>query len=149
MAECLDLTTLSNALSKSSRSSEAPIFFAVSTKRLWRSASVSFGLAGRFIGSLSRSGDKGRSLYSSTSQKARSRILAQFRQRCRSRLLCARQNGFLRLTRSLLSRIHQSMLSHNSPFLETRAMLRNFAALGRLKKQFPDTRRVLARRLRQ
>jgi len=44
--------SFSNALSKSLMSSEAPTFFAVSTKRAWRSASVSFGLfdfGGRYV----------------------------------------------------------------------------------------------------
>jgi hypothetical protein len=41
----LSLRTIrrSNALSKSSRLSDAPTFSAISTKRLWRSASVNFG----------------------------------------------------------------------------------------------------------
>lgn len=38
------MTTFLNAFSKSFGSSEAPTCFAISTKRLWRSASVSLGL---------------------------------------------------------------------------------------------------------
>jgi hypothetical protein len=44
----------SNALSKSPRFSEASTFFAVSTKRLWRSAFVSLGLVVRFRGMTER-----------------------------------------------------------------------------------------------